>query len=582
MSASKNNRDALSIAIRVNASSTMQEIATGHIVRCQHLARELVSRGHQVVFWTNQDPVVTKLLDPSFAHQEVGEYTELAPSQASLSSIQVLIVDFPAEPPTEASDPAILQSLSSRGIALIKLGHTGYISSHYAAVISLYPSREIWTSNYFEGPSYLVLNAKFRGLHQKYNIREKVQEAFVCMGGSDLHNLTARALRALKLVNFDGHATVILGAGNPHKQNILETIEALGLKADVLVNVQNIEESMLKADLAVTAFGTTAYELISLGVPTVAVSHYEWQADPGYAFAKLETMIFAGEGRSTSDEDLAKSIERIIRDEDFRKRFSTRGPSLIDHRGVERVADIIEHSAKPKERLDCLYVLAHPGDEVFACGGTILKQVAEGKRVGLAILGDGYQARGHEGSSAFWKAEQSRAVTDAFQKSIKELGVQPAYYYKLPDNQFDRLPLLDIVKIVEQLIALHSPVAIYTHTPDDLNIDHQIVYRAVITAARPHANSPIKQIFCAPTPSSTDWAVVSKIGNFTPNWFEEITPYLEKKQEIASCYTSELREEPHPRSLKGLEESARYWGRMSGFAACEPLELIRFHASCES
>ena len=57
--------------------------------------------------------------------------------------------------------------------------------------------------------------------------------------------------------------------------------------------------------------------------------------------------------------------------------------------------------------------------------------------------------------------------------------------HDLPDNRFDALPLLDVIKLVEQSIERWRPTVIYTHHPGDLNIDHQVVNRALLTAARP-------------------------------------------------------------------------------------------------
>ena len=65
----------------------------------------------------------------------------------------------------------------------------------------------------------------------------------------------------------------------------------------------------------------------------------------------------------------------------------------------------------------------------------------------------------------------------------------------LLDNKLDTYPLLKIVKIIEKYIKKFKPDIIYTHFNNDLNIDHQIVNQAVLTACRPQKNSSVKNIF---------------------------------------------------------------------------------------
>ena len=69
--------------------------------------------------------------------------------------------------------------------------------------------------------------------------------------------------------------------------------------------------------------------------------------------------------------------------------------------------------------------------------------------------------------------------------SSRILGAKKLSFANLSDNQLDKYPLLKIIKIVEKYIRKLKPKTIYTHYENDLNIDHQIVNKAVITATRP-------------------------------------------------------------------------------------------------
>ena len=75
------------------------------------------------------------------------------------------------------------------------------------------------------------------------------------------------------------------------------------------------------------------------------------------------------------------------------------------------------------------------------------------------------------------------------------MGAKKISFANLSDNQLDKYPLLKIIKIVEKYIRKLKPKTIYTHYENDLNIDHQIVNKAVITATRPQKKSSVKNIF---------------------------------------------------------------------------------------
>jgi len=143
------------------------------------------------------------------------------------------------------------------------------------------------------------------------------------------------------------------------------------------------------------------------------------------------------------------------------------------------------------------------------------------------------------------------------------------------DNRFDTVPLLDIVKAVEKLINRFQPQIVYTHHGGDLNIDHIIIHRAVMTATRPVENCPVKEIYAFEALSSTEWAFGQFKPAFQPNVFVDISATLETKIQAMEIYESETRSFPHPRSAKALEALARRWGAAVGVEYAEAFELIR-------
>lgn len=220
-----------------------------------------------------------------------------------------------------------------------------------------------------------------------------------------------------------------------------------------------------------------------------------------------------------------------------------------------------------------LVVTAHPDDEVLGCGGMIARLAAEGHEVYVAILGEGITSRTWRRGEA--DASDVARLREHTQMVGRALGARKVFTYELPDNRFDTVPLLNVVKIVENLVEQLKPQTLYTHCGGDLNVDHGVVHRAVLTATRPMSGCPVERIYAFEVPSSTEWAFGQFTPRFSPNSFVDIAATLDKKIEAMEIYESERREFPHPRSPEALRAVARRWGSVVGREAVEAFELIR-------
>ena len=213
-----------------------------------------------------------------------------------------------------------------------------------------------------------------------------------------------------------------------------------------------------------------------------------------------------------------------------------------------------------------LIVAAHPDDEVLGCFGTVARLIDEGSEVYTLILGEGKTSRDGASSSEIVK------LKDEIKKANEVIGVKEVFTKEFADNRFDSVNLLDIVKAIEEIKSQIKPDTIFTHYQKDLNIDHQKTYQAVITATRPMQGESVKEIYSFDILSSTEWNYPI---SFSPDFYVDINGYLDKKIEAMKCYNSELRDYPHPRSLKGIELSAKYWGMRVGLEYAEAFEMVR-------
>jgi len=217
-----------------------------------------------------------------------------------------------------------------------------------------------------------------------------------------------------------------------------------------------------------------------------------------------------------------------------------------------------------------LVVAAHPDDEVLGCGATIARYAAEGRAVSVLILGAGVAARGAGSASQSRSREKLLAESD---KANKILGVRKVYRADFPDNRFDTVALLDVVKAIEAVKAKVKPALVMTHHAHDVNVDHQVAFRACLAAFRPQPGEAARELRSFFVLSSTDWQAPSPA--FAPNLYVDASLTIEKKVRALEAYKSEIRAYPHPRSAKGVRIESQRAGLRVGLAAAEAFEVMR-------
>ena len=219
-----------------------------------------------------------------------------------------------------------------------------------------------------------------------------------------------------------------------------------------------------------------------------------------------------------------------------------------------------------------LIVAAHPDDEVLGCAATAARRAKRGEAVHVAILGTGLAARSDGGTV---DARALAALREDARAVGGMLGAKSVSFADFPDNRFDTVALLDVVKQVERWLGALAPDVVYTHHPGDLNVDHRLTFQAVLTATRPLPGAGVKDLYAFEVPSATDWAFQRLEPAFRPGVFEDVSDTIEVKLACMARYAGEARAFPHPRSAEALRATARRWGSVAGMAYAEAFELIR-------
>jgi hypothetical protein len=140
-----------------------------------------------------------------------------------------------------------------------------------------------------------------------------------------------------------------------------------------------------------------------------------------------------------------------------------------------------------------------------------------------------------------------------------------------PDNRFDSLEILDVVRVIERKIGEVQPELVFTNHYADLNIDHRITCEATKIAVRPKSKSFVNELYFFEIPSSTGWNFGSKI--FIPHFYVNISNTIESKIKALLEYSVELDDPPNARSLVSLEALSVHRGSSVGYSNAEAFEV---------
>jgi len=348
----------MNIAIRADAST---EIGSGHVMRCLTLAGELNNCGAGVIFVCRELPgnmtdyihkkgyAVYKL---PFEYQNeikecsdpVNEYCGLTAANNTCSHLEKIEKDWNEDAnltlkALQSSHDEVFDWLIVDHYALDKKWES-YIRPAVKNIMviddlanrphdcellldqNLHDNKESRYEGLIPahckkllGPGNALLRPDFKKARKKLHKREGlIKRVLVFFGGADLKNDTAKALDAIKLIEYpDIVVDVVVGMSNQKKEEIKNICEQLP-NTNYYCQIDNMAELMKNADLAIGAGGSVTWERCCVGLPGVYISQIDHQDKILKAIHDLKAGLYLGDSNEVTSEDIYKAIMLFFRD----------------------------------------------------------------------------------------------------------------------------------------------------------------------------------------------------------------------------------------------------------------------------
>ncbi len=326
------------------------QIGAGHIMRCLSLAEALCDSGGTAAFLSADlaESFADRLSNTAALHALKSEPygTQDAAETAALAKeirAQWIVLDGYSFTPQYQQ---ALKELNMNVLLLDDISHHGeyvvdiVLNQNPHADQSQYPHIGADTKLLL-GTRFTMLQRAFRTAVQK-EPASNVSNILITLGGSDPENITPKVVRALE--GSTAQLTIVVGGANPHLNAIKQAIDESNVNAEIVVNATNMPELMQRADLAITAAGSTCYELAFMGVPmiTIIVAKNQVGVATGLeANAAAYNLGWHTELSRDSIQNAVKSLEDVHE----REKLIHAGKTLIDGLGAFRV--LMEMSESP-------------------------------------------------------------------------------------------------------------------------------------------------------------------------------------------------------------------------------------------
>lgn len=191
------------------------------------------------------------------------------------------------------------------------------------------------------GADYLLLRREFREWSRSdRQIVPRARNLLITFGGSDAENATGETLQALAMLPASPmNVRVLVGASSPHHPELERLAAKLPHSVEFETDTLRIAQEMAWADVAISAAGTTSWELAFMGLPSLLVTLAENQQGCAEYLDSHGIAVNLGWRHKVQPAKTAAALNALAADAEKRREMSSRGQALIDGLGADRVVD---------------------------------------------------------------------------------------------------------------------------------------------------------------------------------------------------------------------------------------------------
>ena len=218
-----------------------------------------------------------------------------------------------------------------------------------------------------------------------------------------------------------------------------------------------------------------------------------------------------------------------------------------------------------------IVIAPHADDEILGCGATIAKHVSEGANVYVIIA-----TNANVGAPELYTKSAINNIRKEALNAHSILGVKKTIFLEYPAPALDNFPSYKISNELKVIFEKIKPKILYLPFPGDLHIDHSIIYRSSLVAARPSEHLRIEKILCYEVLSETEWSPIQQKIFFNPNYFVNLNKtFIDKKISAMECFASQIKEYPQSRSILAIKALSQYRGVTIGVPYAEAFSSER-------
>lgn len=331
-------------AFRADGSAS---IGSGHVQRCLSIAEALREAGAECLFLSANDHLAGVIADRGFPLRVLGG--DPADLSQELPQLLALLAERPATllVDTYAATSAYLTALlpHTRLWVMDDFGED-ILPCHGIIAYNVYTKIDWYDAHYplqqkLLGPAYAPLRAEFRGLPAR-RTREETRSVLVTTGGTDPLGMGEKLLEAamrrpaLAPLRYE----VVAGAFHPGLP-ALQGLSKAHPTIEIHTQATHMAALMTACDLAVSACGSTLYELCACGTPGAIFAFADNQLPGLERFARDGTFLGGGDARLDAGacvDRLLDGIERLAGDAALRRDMAEKMRALVDGEGARRIA----------------------------------------------------------------------------------------------------------------------------------------------------------------------------------------------------------------------------------------------------